>query len=222
MAKTNKTNGKDQLSVEKIETTYKTYLLDHGAAPASVHAFCKLLNVPETDFYEFFGTLESVEKSIWKNYIKQVRTRLTTDSNYAAFSAREKVLSFYFSLAEVLRADRSFVLLQLKSWKNPAMAPAFLKGFRASFEEWAAGVLNEGKISGEIAKRPYIDERYQHLLWPHLLFILQFWSKDDSPNFDTTDAAIEKSVNLAFDLIGKGVLDNALDFGKFLYQNARS
>jgi hypothetical protein len=41
-------------------------------------------------------------------------------------------------------------------------------------------------------------------------------------NFEKTDAAIEKSVNLAFDLIGKGILDNALDFGKFLYQNSKN
>ena len=37
-----------------------------------------------------------------------------------------------------------------------------------------------------------------------------------------TDEAIEKSVNLAFDIIGKGVLDNALDFGKFLFQQSRN
>ena len=56
----------------------------------------------------------------------------------------------------------------------------------------------------------------------HLLFILKFWSNDESPNFEKTDAAIEKSVTLAFDLIGKGILDNALDFGKFLYQNSKN
>lgn len=97
-----------------------------------------------------------------------------------------------------------------------------MKGFKASFEEWISGVLNEGKNTGEVAKRPFIDERYQGLFWLHLMFILQFWIKDESSNFDNTDAAIEKSVNLAFDLIGKGVLDNALDFGKFLYQNAKN
>jgi hypothetical protein len=32
-------------------------------------------------------------------------------------------------------------------------------------------------------------------------------------------AAIEKSVNLAMDLMGKSPLDAALDFGKFLFQN---
>jgi hypothetical protein len=56
----------------------------------------------------------------------------------------------------------------------------------------------------------------------HFMFILQFWAHDESANFEKTDAAIEKSVNLAFDLIGKGILDNALDFGKFLYQNSKN
>jgi hypothetical protein len=43
---------------------------------------------------------------------------------------------------------------------------------------------------------------------------------DDTSNaFEKTDAAIEKSVNLAMDLMGKSPLDAALDFGKFLFQN---
>jgi hypothetical protein len=82
--------------------------------------------------------------------------------------------------------------------------------------------LVEAKSTGEVAKRPFLDERYHHLFWLHLWFILQFWAKDQSPNFEKTDAAIEKSVTLAFELIGKGVLDNALDFGKFLYQNSKN
>jgi hypothetical protein len=59
-------------------------------------------------------------------------------------------------------------------------------------------------------------------LWFHLHFILRFWCNDDSRDFEKTDEAIEKSVNLAFDLIGKGVLDNAFDFGKFLFQQAKN
>ena len=46
-----------------------------------------------------------------------------------------------------------------------------------------------------------------------------FWKEDNSPGFEKTDAAIEKSVNLAFDLIGKGAVDSAIDFAKFMYQN---
>jgi hypothetical protein len=132
------------------------------------------------------------------------------------------LLAFYFTLAEVLKGDRSFVIHQLSEWKNPAMLPTFLKGFKSAFNEWVNGIILEGKQTGEIAMRPFLDKQYDSVFWLHLVFILQFWSKDDSANFEKTDMAIEKSVNLAFDLIGKGALDNALDFGKFLYQNAKN
>ncbi len=221
-ANKSKSKAKAKPSTDKIEKAYREYLLEQGKVPESVFAFCKMIGLREEEFYQFFGSFEAIEKLIWKNYIENVRTKLTGDVDYAGFSAREKVLAFYFSLAEVLKTDRSFVLLQLTKWKNPAALPSFLKGFHSSFEEWAISVIAEGKNTREIAKRPFIDERYQHVLWLHLLFVLHFWSSDESPNFEKTDAAIEKSVNLAFDLIGKGILDNALDFGKFLYQSSKN
>ena len=224
MQATKKTKPKSAAgaSGDKISKAYREYLLTEGKQPASVFKFCKDIGISEDEFYKHFGSFEALEKEIWKAFIDQTRKRLESDESYSSFTSREKILTFYFALAELLKTDRSFVLHQLKSIKNPALAPTFLKGFKASFEDWITGVLNEGKNSGEVAKRPFIDQRYHGLFWLHLMFILQFWSKDESSNFESTDAAIEKSVNLAFDLIGKGVLDNALDFGKFLYQNSKN
>ena len=54
-----------------------------------------------------------------------------------------------------------------------------------------------------------------------LLYILDFWVKDLSRGFESTDTAIEKSVNTSFDLMGKSVVDSVLDFAKFAYQNRR-
>jgi hypothetical protein len=45
---------------------------------------------------------------------------------------------------------------------------------------------------------------------------MDFWIKDNSKGFEATDAAIEKSVNLGFDLVGPGPLDSIIDFGRFL------
>ena len=224
MEATKKTRQKSSagLTSEKISAAYREYLLTEGKQPASVFKFCKDIGVSEDEFYKHFGSFDAIDKSIWKGYIDKTRKRLESDESYASFSAREKILTFYFALAEVLKSDRSFVLHQMKMASNPVIMPNSLKGFKSAFEEWITGVLNEGKNSGEVAKRPFIDQRYQNLFWLHLMFIVQFWSKDESANFENTDAAIEKSINLAFDLIGKGVLDNAIDFGKFLYQNARN
>jgi AcrR family transcriptional regulator len=225
MEKPKKSKAKPKSKVtssEKIVTDYREFLLTEGKQPASVYKFCKDNGFKESEFYQHFGSFEALEKSIWKGYIDQTRSRMENDRDYLGFSAREKILTFYFSLAELLKSDRSFAVHQLKSWKNPATVPVFLKGFKESFKDWINSVLNEGKASGEVAKRPYLDERYDRLFWMHFIFILQFWVHDESADFEKTDAAIEKSVNLAFDLIGKGVLDSALDFGKFLYQNSKN
>jgi hypothetical protein len=209
-------------SAASIKKAYREFLLKEGKQPASVFIFCHELGVSEDEFYKHYASFESLEKSIWQAFIADTRHKLESDESYAAFSAREKILTFYFTLAEMLKHDRSFVLQQLKGWNRAGLIPVFLKGFKKSFDEWIKGVISTGVQSGEIAKRPYLDERYYLLFWVHLMFILQFWSHDDSADFEKTDAAIEKSVNLAFDLIGKGILDNAIDFGKFLYQTAKN
>ena len=219
--KKSKSKKSNSNTAQAIQANYRDYLLTEGKQPASVFKFCKEIDMTEASFYAQFASFEAIEKSIWKSYFVNTQQRLESDKDFGQFTAREKILTFYFSLAELLKADRSFVLHQLKSVKAPLSTPNFLKGFKSSFEEWINGILNEGKGTGEIAKRPYLDERYATLFWMHLVFVLQFWSKDESVNFEQTDAAIEKSVTLAFDLIGKGVLDNALDFGKFLYHNAK-
>jgi AcrR family transcriptional regulator len=220
--KKSKSKKSDSKIAESIQNAYREYLLTEGKKPISVFKFCKENGMEEVEFYEHFGSFDAIEKAIWQGYVVRTKQRLEADPAFAKFTSREKILSFYFSLAELLKTDRSFVLHQLASVRHPGSTPVFLKSFKVSFEEWINTVLNEGKNSGEIAKRPYLDERYAALFWMHLLFILKLWSNDDSPGFEKTDAAIEKSVTFVFDLIGKGVLDSAIDFGKFLYQNSKN
>jgi hypothetical protein len=74
----------------------------------------------------------------------------------------------------------------------------------------------------EIAGRSKLSDNYDSLFWYQFMFLLDFWRKDGSTDFERTDEAIEKSVNLSFDLIEKNALDSAFDFGKFIFQNARS
>ncbi len=223
MEKAKKTSAKASKSTrEAIKESYREAILTEGKRPASVFAFCKELGIKEPEFYKHFGSFESIEKAVWSDHLEEVTGKLNGDKDYASFTSREKILTFYFSLAEALKSDRSFLTHQLKSWKNPAILPEFLKGFHQAFMDWAKPVIEGGMQSGDIAKRPLLDQQYHHLLWMHFLFILQFWAHDQSPDFEKTDAAIEKSVNLAFDLIGKGILDNAIDFGKFLYQTSKN
>jgi AcrR family transcriptional regulator len=212
-------NGASVPPADKIRAAYKEHWLLNGTAPVSIYKFCLDLGIREEDFYTHFGSFEALERDIWRGFISRTIDRLQADESFAVFSAREKVLAFYYTLLEELVGSRSYILLHLGKIRRFEMIPDYMKTFKPLFENFIANILNEGQERGEIARRPVLDKRYPQLFWLHLSFILLFWRDDDSAGFDKTDAAVEKSVNLAFDLIGKGAVDSMLDFGKFLWQN---
>lgn len=204
---------------DQVRAAYIEYVLVNGKRPPSVYKFCLDLGIKEDEFYSFAGSFDGLEKMIWKGYADTVISRLHQDDSFFTFSTREKILAFYYSLLELLKQNRSYVLFQLDHSNRPSLVPEYIKGFKESFETFFEGILMQGKGSGEVANRPVLDKRYPQLFWLHMGFIIMFWKNDDSPDFEKTDAAVEKSVNLAFDLIGKGAVDSAIDFAKFLYQN---
>lgn len=209
-------------SSEMIITAYQEHVLMEGKQPSTVFRFCRDIGIQEADFYKVAGSFEALEKLIWSGYMEKTIARLEGDADYANFSAREKMLAFYFTLAEELKSNRSFCVLLLNRHPKLEVVPGFLKTFKSRFETFVDSVLNDGKTKGEVAERPYLDKRYPQLFWVHLALLLMFWKGDDSAGFEKTDAFIEKSVNLAFDLIGKGAVDTAIDFGKFLYQTSKN
>lgn len=218
-AKKTSRKSANKISADKIQSSYIEYLLINGKRPVSVFKFCLDLGIKEDDFYQFVGSFDGLERQIWNGFIESTISRLNRDESFNSFNAREKILAFYFSLFEVLSHHRSYVLFQLENSRKPELVPEYLKTFKSNFGSFIESILNEGKSKGEVAERPIIDKRYPKLFWLHLGFLLLFWKDDSSAGFEKTDAAVEKSVNLAFDLIGKGAVDSAIDFAKFLYQN---
>jgi AcrR family transcriptional regulator len=214
-----KSKRPESKSIESnIQAAYIDHVLNNGKRPVSVFRFCADLGIKEDAFYSHFGSFEGLERSIWKSFIAGTIDRLKADKAYVAFSSREKILAFYYTFFEELKSFRSFILVQLENHRKLEVIPEFLKDFKKDYETYVESVLNAGKTNGEVAKRPYLDKRYPQIFWFHMAFLLIFWKDDTSAGFEKTDAAIEKSVNLAFDLIGKGAVDSVIDFAKFLYQ----
>lgn len=224
MERTKKAPGKKVAEAidEKIVSAYRNSLLMEGKRPVSVYKFAMDIGIAEDEFYNLFGSFDGLDKFIWDRLIQKTVNRLEADDSYPAFSAREKILAFHFTLAEELKAQRSLIVYYLGLSPRLELVPWFLKSFKTHFDGYVQNVLEGGKSAGEVARRPMLDKQYPRLFWIHLGFILHFWKDDTSAGFENTDAAIEKSVNLAFDLIGKGAVDSVIDFGKFLYQTKKA
>ncbi|RYF45740.1 MAG: TetR/AcrR family transcriptional regulator, partial [Cytophagaceae bacterium] len=182
--------------------------------------------------------------AVWLTFFTDAKRAIEADATYQAYSVREKLLAFYYTWVEMLKAQRSFAVYSFGRL-NPAnrggmadgmtaMSPVGKAGmmgrrtngnsqvlmpFKEAFYDFARDLLAEGRESREVEPRPFLTDRYPNALWTQTLFILDFWVRDVSKSFEKTDTAIEKSVNTAFDLIGRSPLDTLFDFAKFAYQN---
>lgn len=203
----------------KIREGYVAHILEHGKKPASVYKFIKEVKIKEEEFYEHFNSFENIEKAIWLNIFSETLETIKNDSVYDEYSVREKMLAFFYTYIEQLKGNRSFILQTVSKKMRPELTPYYLIEVRKGFKSWVNELLLEGEETEEIENRPLIGKKYDDALWLQFMFVIGFWLKDNSKGFEKTDAAIEKSVNLAFDLMGRGPLDAIVDFGKFLFQN---
>lgn len=206
---------------EKIRKAYIDFVLEHGQPPASFYAFAKKLKMAEAELYEFYTSFESIEMDLWKVFFEQAQQTAENDPTYQGYSVREKLLAFYYTWVEVLKANRSFVTYSYRKLPQPVATknPQELRLFKASFMSFAHDLMYEGRESQEVITRPYLSNKYPDAVWLNTLYLLEFWVKDTSRNFELTDTAIEKTVNTGFDLMGRSIVDTVVDLAKFMYQN---
>ncbi|WP_139230308.1 TetR family transcriptional regulator C-terminal domain-containing protein [Lishizhenia tianjinensis] len=196
---------------------YKKFELTKGRSPYSVFEFTEELEVEESEFYTHFSSLQQLKKVFLRQLVDNTLKALNEDENYASFSAREKLLALYFTLFEHLKLERSYLLHKYNS-SDPRVLREFKDDWKDFFLQLNARVeqiLMEARNEEEVVNRPYISDHYAKGFYLLFTYVYKVWLNDESDDFETTDAAIEKSVNLAFDLLGKGPLDAMLDFGKF-------
>ncbi|TGE29104.1 TetR/AcrR family transcriptional regulator [Hymenobacter metallicola] len=203
---------------DRIKQAYLDYVLRKGTPPASVYKLTSKLGIPEADFYRYYANFDAIDREIWADFARQARQRAATEPVWEQYGAREKLLGFYYTLLEILKQNRSYALnsLHRSLHRMPGLTPRVLDDFRQDFEQFVQDLLQEGKRTEEVAVRPLVQDQYPRLFWQQALFVLGFFAKDDSLNFERTDAAIEKAVTLSFDLVGRNTLDSALDLARFL------
>ncbi|WP_291720382.1 TetR family transcriptional regulator C-terminal domain-containing protein [Bernardetia sp.] len=202
---------------EQIKSAFITYIRQHGKAPNTPYNLMAELGEDEKFFYDNYSSFMNVEQEIWGEYLSETVQRLRSESVYDEYMVREKLLAFYFTLIEVLKENRSFVVNQL-SPRNGGFRRRVLSDFKDGFYEYINLLLEEGMDTGEVEQRMFVGSKYDKLLWAETEFLIRFWLRDDSKNFERTDAAVEKTVNFAMDLIGRNIADSAFDFVKFLFQ----
>jgi hypothetical protein len=205
----------------EIQDGYIDYVLTHNEEPKSVYIFAKQLNISEQVFYAFYSSFTAIEKAVWADLTTKAIAEIQQQEVWVNYTSREKILAFFYAYIELLKSRRSFVVYSLKKQTARISTPEVLGDVKTIFENFADNIIKEGLASGELADRRFLSKRYKDALWVQFGVIINFWINDNSTGFEKTDEAIERGVNVTFDLFQRSPLDNIIEYGKFMTRNSR-
>ena len=211
-------NSAAKITEEKIIGFYMDYVLEHEAYPKSIYKFCKECKIKEEEFYAFFGSFDGLQKTIWNTFHVNTLQLLNKNKEYGSFSNKDKMLTYFYTMFELLTLNRSYVLFTLDGNRKTLEKMIDLKELRTHVKEFANELLEEANADKTLKITKQSPKIFSEGAWVQFLFLLKFWINDSSAGFEKTDLAIEKSVTTIFDVFDNTPLDSIIDFGKFLYK----
>lgn len=208
-----------ELNSDYLLSLYGDYLLENRERPKSVYSFAKENKFEEKEFYQFFSSFDHLEKEILKHFFQKSLDLTIEIEGYEEMSAKERLLNLYFIFFENLTINRSLVTMILekrdlttlqKMQKLKSEHRTFVKTLDFNDLE----ILEKAKESF----KNFNSKSREEILWLHFLSIIEFWQKDESPNFEKTDLYIEKTIDTGFQFIDHEPLKKFVDLGKFLWK----
>ena len=209
---------KSSITKDKIVSMYMKYRLENNEKPKSVYQFVKTNGFDETEFYSFFGTIESVEKEIFIMFQDKTVKLIRKDPSYEAYDMKSKVLSFYFTFFELLSANRSYIVMSLKEHQNQLKNLMQLSSLRVGFKRYITEIISDEVRTSHEKFQNFQEKAIQETTWIQFLLTMKFWLEDESAAFEKTDIYIEKSVKATFELMNIAPLESLIDFGKFIFK----
>ncbi|MGO3237213.1 MAG: TetR family transcriptional regulator C-terminal domain-containing protein [Psychroflexus halocasei] len=216
MAKQAKTQKK--ITQADVISMYMNHVLENEKYPKSVYKFAKENKISEEQFYSFYGSLEALQKDIWVQFYNNAAELIKGSAELQEASNRDKLLTFFYTLFEIMTANRSYVLYVLNENDQELKNLKQLKDLRKHILNFASDLVEDENDEQNIKFLQRNKKIYAEGTWLQFLFLLKFWKEDDSASFEKTDVAIEKSVNTIFDILDNSALERVFDLGKFLYK----
>lgn len=208
--------AKKSVSRSTIIKKFQDYVLENGHSPQTVRLFTKFAAISDDNFYTHFGSITTVESTIWEDYFHQTLKVVMNDPEFEEMEPRDKHLSFLFTLIEVVRKDRAYIQFKLERVHPPQFPKELVRTQRLVTDAEIAWAKSFAFLPEKTEN--LTQSAYRNVLWSHAVATLVFWAKDDSAGGTDTDIFIEKTTRTAFDIGELPAFDSIVDLGKFFLQ----
>src|SRR5690554_3254991 len=107
----------------KIHSGFQLYVLENGQLPPSVFKFAKGLKIKEEEFYEYYNSFTALQSAVLLGILDNTLEELYAQEIYMEYTAREKLLAFFFTWVEQLKKNRSYLLVLYDKGKPLSKLP---------------------------------------------------------------------------------------------------
>lgn len=197
-----------------------THVTIHGY-DSSTEEFCKKAKIPVGQFREHMGDFEDGDSLVWEALMAAAVETAMEDPQFRQFDFRQRLLSVYYLFFENCALNAAFCTNSIDHHGRLQMVST-LSNMKQVFTEFINMAFQSDSLfqSSQIGQliNKVGDKVYGEGFYSQLLFLLDFWHNDTSPEYEKTDLAIEKSVKAACDLMDVTPVKSIFDFGKFIWQ----
>jgi hypothetical protein len=184
MATTKKAKATTAPDEIQLISLYMQAVLEHNQTPKNVFSFCKEQQLEETAFYAHFNSLDDLRKAIWVKFFENAVATIEKETAFAGYSDKNKLLTLFFTLFEILTLNRSYVCFALVENKQGLQNLKSLSDFRQHFKKYLSEVVISSAAQ-PIEKLSNVTQKvYAEGAWIQFLFLLKFWLDDTSKGFE--------------------------------------
>jgi hypothetical protein len=199
----------------ELESAYISFVAAEQRRPASPAELGFSSALAGEDFPAGWRKLEA---AILRRRFDAALRLLSSDARAASYNSPETLLALFFTWFEQMGDLHPFMQTLHRLDPQPVLGESYLAEVKPAFLDLMKGLVAEGVENGAIARRWGATSFYPDLFWAKAALLMRFWLYDDSPGFERTDAAIEKSLRFLFDLIQPNALDSGTDLFRFLFR----
>lgn len=204
---------------EHLLDVFMSYAEEEGLG-FTLEQFCVDNSLKLDKCKELLTSVEEAEKDIWEALMTAALNTVTTDPQFEQFSTKDKLLSVYFTFFENCGLNEGFCQQSIR-YNGKLKMLNVLKKMKAVFTSFTKDYFPNHQFPATqySEKVNEIGNNIQsESLYGQLLFLIDFWSRDNSVDYEKTDIAIEKAVKALTDLMDITPVKSLLDFGKFIWQ----
>lgn len=206
---------KDKNKKKMIEIAVKK-MGEGGISNTTMKEISQKAGFSEPVIYKYFPTKEHLLFSYFEEAFLEIKDELKNNLVFQELSFAEQLQMLMNSTVEYHSKNRAFVVAAFKSIfsYNLSVTVEELEKHKGQFLEFINQLLDVAIDSEELPDIPYRDFITKSL-WDYHIYMVSYWARDDSEDYEKTTQLIDKTVGLLHAVLESKILDKSMDLVSF-------